>query len=175
LLSLQPAANGVKSGVLKLKPDQSTFENFADMGIAVEPKGDADFGGGAFVFPAGGGDIDPSNGYQGIIGGGGALKFSRESDGAKLKLKNVEAVIHKHKVDVGGTTKGGVFIKLAKATGYGILADDHTSFELKNGDTVLSRVGAHVLSETFGFPFHRGIPLGRLAIKAKITKHQVEE
>lgn len=168
-------ANGVKSGEIKLKPHQSTFEGFADMGIAAEPKAAARFRGDRFVFPADGGDVDPTSGYQGLIGGSGALKLSRESDGAKLKFKNVQVVIHKRKADLGGTVgSDGVFVKLAKVDGYGILTDGN-SFALKKGKATLSRVGAEVLSDTFDFPFHRGIVLGQLAIEAEITKGQVEE
>ena len=167
------AGNGVKSGTIKLKADQATFEGFADMSIAVEPKGDAKSIDGGFAFQADAGDISPDVGFQGLIAGGGALKFSRSTDGAKVKFKNLQVVIHKQKADLGGTVKG-VFVKLAKVSDYAIAGTD-TSFVLKNGDAVLSRVGANVLSEAFDFPFHRGIPLGELKIKATITKHQVEE
>jgi hypothetical protein len=166
-------ANGVKSGEIKLKPDRDTFEALADMGIAVKPKGSARFRDGAFAFPATGGDVDPDAAYQGLVGGDGALKLIRESDGAKLKLKNVQFVIHKRKADLGGFADGA-FVKLAKVDRYGILSDGN-SFDLKMGKATLSRVGAEVLSDTFDFPFRRGIPLGRVAVSAKVTAGQVEE
>lgn len=173
VFAVQVNANGVVSGEVELAPDQATFEGFADMGIAVEPTGPASIGGSGFIFPANGGDIDPAANYQGIIGGLGGVKFTRAGDGAKVKFKALSVVIGPRKASIGAAVRN-TFVKFAKVTEYDISGNDK-SFQLKNGATTLSRGAAKLMKRKFDFPFRRGIPLGTLDIKAKLTKDQVQE
>jgi hypothetical protein len=166
-------ANGVKSGKTKLKPDPATFEGFADMSIAVETTGQAEFKPSGAKFPVSGGDIDPTAGFQGIYGHKGGLMFTRTTDGASVKFKHLEIEIENNKAKLFATAAGDP-LKLAKLAG-GQIAGTDTSFQLKHAETSLSKQGAEVLSDTFDFPFHKGIPLGTVTTKATITAGQVEE
>ena len=165
------SANGVKSGKTKLRPDVDTFEALADMSISVETTGQAEFKPSGAKFPISGGDIDPNAGFQGIYGHKGGLMFSR-SDGASVKFNRLEIVIDKQ-VKLFAFADDDP-IKLAKLQG-GAIAGTDTEFEVQNFKTLLSKQGAEVLTETFDFPFQKGIPLGRITSKATITAGQVEE
>ena len=174
-LAVQVSANGVISGKTKLKPDPDTFEALADMGIAVETTGKAEFRPTGMRFPVNGGDVDPTRGFQGVVGHRGGLTLSR-SDGASVKFKQLVIEIEGRKGDrsklfafVGGTS-----MKLA-ALRDGQLAGTDTSFVLRNAEASLSKQAAEVLTEAFDFPFRRGIPIGTTTTKATITEEQVEE
>jgi hypothetical protein len=169
----QTSANGVKSGKTKLKPDPDTFEALADMSIAVETTGAAEFKPSGARFPVSGGDIDPTAGFQGIYGHKGGLLFSRSTDGAEVKFRHLTIEIEKNKAKLFASASGGE-LKLAKLVD-GKLSGTDTSFQLKKAETSLSRQGAEALTETFDFPFRKGIPLGTVTTKATITKGQVEE
>jgi hypothetical protein len=166
-------ANCVIGGKTKLKPDQDTFEAFADMSIAVETTGRAEFKPSGAVFPVRGGDIDPSAGFQGVYGHQGGLMFSR-SDGAAITFKHLTIEIEKNKAKLFTITDGVAPVKLAQLEN-GQLAGTDTSFQLKNAEASLSKQGAEALSETFDFPFRKGIPLGTTTTKATITEGQVQE
>ena len=168
-------ANGVKSGKTKFKPDPDTFEALADMSIAVDTTGKAEFKPNGAKFPVSGGDIDPTNGFLGVYGHKGGLMFSR-SDGASVKFRYLV-------IQIQPNNNGRLFastddptdpLKLAKLEGVKVGGTD-TSFEFKNADALLAKEGAEVLSDTFDFDFHKGIPLGTITTKATITRGQVEE
>jgi hypothetical protein len=175
LFAVQVSANGVISGKTKLKPDPDTFEALADMSIAVETTGKAEFKPTGAKFPVNGGDIDPTAGYQGIVGHQGGLRLTR-SDGATVKFNRLFIEIEGRR---GGRSKLTAFVageglKLA-ALRDGQLAGTDTSFVLKNAEATLSKQGAEVLTETFDFPFRKGIRIGTTTTKATLTEDQVEE
>jgi hypothetical protein len=166
------SANGVVSGKTKLKPDSDTFEALADMSIAVETTGKAEFKPSGAKFPVSGGDIDPTAGFQGIYGHRGGLMFSR-SDGAAIKFKHLTIEIEQNKAKLFASASGSE-LKLA-ALKNGQIAGTDTSFQLKDAEAELAKQGAEALSETFDFDFHKGIPLGTVTTKATVTEGQVEE
>lgn len=166
-------ANGVVSGKTKLKPDHDTFEAFADMGIAVETTGQAEFKPTGAVFPMLGGDIDPSAGFKGVVVHAGGLLFSR-ADGAEVKFSKLNLVIYNHRTVLNVKASGGDYLRLATLKN-GDLAGTDTSFQLKDAEATLSKPAAELLSETFDFPFPRGIPLGTTTTKGTVSKGQVEE
>lgn len=165
-------ANGVGPGKTKLKPDQDTFEALADMSISVDTTGKAQWTQTGARFPVTGGDVSPRNGFQGIIGHGGGLLFSRSSDGASVKFKRLTIEVEKSKLKLFADADQET-LKLAKLDGGPVGTD--TSVQIKNAEATLSRQGAEVLTETFDFPFRKGIPLGTTTTKASVSKGQVEE
>ena len=171
-LAAGAGANVVEGGKTTLVPDPDTFEALADMSIAVETTGKAEWTDIGAKFPVRGGDIDPQNGFQGIIGHGGGLLFSRSTDGASVKFKNFTIEVEEKKMKLFAFADHEP-IKLAKLAGP--VAGTDTSVLLKNAEASLAKQGAEVLSETFDFPYRKGIPLGTTTTKATITEEQVEE
>lgn len=164
-------ANGVISGKTKLKPDPDTFEALADMSIAVETTGRAEFMPSGARFPVQGGDVAPQAGYKGLVVHTGGLRFSRE--GASVKFSRLAFIIRNNKIRVFARANG-LEQSLMTLTG-GQIAGTDTSFVAKDWEAKLSRRGAETLTETFDFPFQRGIPLGTTTTKATITEEQVQE
>ena len=166
------SANGVGSGKTKLKPDQDTFEALADMSISVDATGRAKWTDTGLKFPVAGGDFTPGEG--GIIAHAGGMLWSRSTDGADVKFKRLEVFAKGKKLKLLAQVSGseGSFIKLAKLDGN--VAGTDTSVQIKNAKATLSKAGAEVLTETFDFPFRKGIPLGTTTTKAQLGG-QVEE
>ena len=44
-----------------------------------------------------------------------------------------------------------------------------TNLKIKGAEATLAKAGAEVLSTTFDFPFHKGIPMGTVTVKASLT------
>jgi hypothetical protein len=163
-------ADPVTGGKTALHPDQDTFEGFADMSIAVGATGAARDGRNAVSFPIRGGDV--SEGPKGSIEHTGGLVFDRNtSAGGTVKFT-------KFTIRIGASGKTKLFAKsehsevrfldldLKHAT---IGGSAGTDLKIKNADASLAKQGAEVLSETFDFPFRKGIPIGTMTIKATLS------
>jgi hypothetical protein len=163
VLALGPAATAapVSSGTTKLALDPDTAEGFADMSIGIEPTGSAKFTQGFFKFPIKGGELDEAG--QGLIlhkggiafftEGGPGVKFTQfeikvGANKAKVFAKSEHAAVRLFDISLEGQAKGKAF-----------------DFRIKDADTTLAKEGAGVLSETFDFPFHKGIEMGHITIK----------
>jgi hypothetical protein len=159
------SASIITSGELGLKPDQATFEGFADMGITVEATGKADFDSDGLSIPFKKSGVGPPPHFRGIVDARGGLLFSR-ADGAELKFKHPQLKIGNEKVKVYFGATGDRFVRLTTIKNFQITGDER-GFELTGGEASLSKPAAEVLSDTFDFPFRRGIPLGTMSIEAK--------
>jgi hypothetical protein len=162
LLMAMPATGApVSSGKTKLALDPDTAEGFADMSIGIEPTGAAKFTQGFFKFPIKGGELD--NAGKGLIlhkggisfftEGGPGVKFTQfeikvGANKAKVFAKSEHAGVRLFDIDLEGQAQGKAF-----------------DFRIKDADTTLAKDGAGVLSETFDFPFHKGIEMGHTTIK----------
>jgi hypothetical protein len=160
-------ADPVTGGTTKLKFDQATGEGFADMSIGIEPTGAAQSGKHGFKFPISGGDI--KKGPKGTITHRGGLAFFTEG-GPGVKFTKFQVKIGQNKTKLfaksGGAVVRFIDLDLADAT---IGGSAGTNLKIKGADATLAKAGAEVLSETFNFPFHKGIPLGTVTVKASLT------
>ena len=168
-LAATTSADGVSGGKTKLKPDQDTFEGFADMSISVDATGRAEWTDTGAKFPVIGGDFTPGRG--GIIGHAGGLLFTRSTDGASAKFSKPAILVRGHRMHLFAQSDHEP-VKLLKLDGE--VAGTDTSVLIKNAEATLSRQGAQVLSQAFDFPFHKGIPFGTTTTKAQLGG-QVEE
>ena len=163
-LSATTAAAPLTDGKTTLKPDPDTMEGLADMSIGVEATGRAEFGANAAKFPITGGDVDsPTKGSIEHTGGlaffsegGPSVKFSKffvelRAKGPKLFAKSGGAEVRFMDLDLEnaefGVTESRLFVTGAEAA--------------------LAKEGAEVLSETFGFPFRKGNPVGTIKVRAE--------
>ena len=159
------SASTITSGELGLEPDQATFEGFADMGITVEATGQAAFGSDGLSIPFKKSGVGPPPHFRGIVDARGGLLFSR-ADGAELKLKHPQLKIGTERVKLYFNATGDRFLRLTTIKNFEITGDER-GFELTGGEAGLSKPAAKVLSDSFDFPFRRGIPLGTMSIEAK--------
>jgi len=159
------SASIITRGELRLEPDQATFEGLADMGIAVEATGKADFDEDGLTVPFRHSGVGPPPHFRGIIDGRGGLLFSR-ADGAEIKFKHPQLKVGNEKVKVFFGATGDRFVRLTTIKNFEITGNDN-GFRLTDGEASLSKPAAEALSETFDFPLRRGIPLGTASIKAK--------
>lgn len=160
------SADPVTGGKTKLKPDQDTFEAFADMSIAVDATGRADWTTTGAKFPITGGEVQVRNRINGLIDHGGGLEFSRD-DGASVKFSKLSVTIVHDKLKVFAKSDHAAvrFLDIDP----GPIAGTDSSLEMRNAKTTLAKEGAEVLSEAFDFPFRKGIPIGTLTIKAAVA------
>jgi hypothetical protein len=159
-------ADPVTGGRSLFRPDVDTFEGFADMTISVGAIGAAEDTPKGVTFPVSGGDFDP--GPDGMIEHRGGLVFSRNTaDGGVVKFTQFVVKL--------GKRKGKVFAKSDHAAvrfmdldfnGF-ITSADGTTTTIQHAKVALAKEGAEVLSDTFDFPFRKGIPMGYMTVKIK--------
>ena len=168
-LILAPAslADTVTGGKTVLKFDQATGEGFADMSIGIQSTGAAKDGKHGFNFPIKGGNV--KSGPKGLIDHKGGLAFFTEG-GPGVKFTKFSVKIGKKKTKLfaksGGAAVRFMDLDLSHAT---ISGSAGTNLKIKNADADLGKAGAQVLSDTFSFPFHKGIHMGTMTIKATVT------
>jgi hypothetical protein len=168
-LATAAVASPVSSGKTKLALDPDTVEGFADMGIGITTTGAARTAQGFLKFPVKGGDIKP-NGRgevdhkggiaffrEGDVENPGSVKFSQfivkiGADKAKVFAKSDHAAVRLFDIDLEGQAQGRAF-----------------DFRIKDADTTLAKEGAQVLSDTFDFPFDKGIDMGHTTIKVLLA------
>jgi hypothetical protein len=168
-LVLAPAslADPVTGGKTVLKFDQATGEGFADMSIGIQSTGAATDAKHGFKFPIKGGDVNA--GPKGQIDHRGGLAFFTEG-GPGVKFTKFSVKIGNKKTKLfaksGGATVRFMDLNLSHAT---IGGSAGTNLKIKNADADLAKAGAKVLTDTFNFPFHKGIHMGTITIKASLT------
>lgn len=163
-------AEQVTGGKTVLKPDQATFEGFADMSIGIEATGAAKFGGKGAKFPVSGGDVDIANATPtGLINHRGGLSFFTEG-GPGVKFSKFVIKLGKNKSKLFAKS-GGAELRFIDIKGVGETAGggDDGVVAIPNAKATLAKEGAEVLSETFDFPFRKGIPLGKINVKAQFS------
>lgn len=163
-LSATTAAAPLTGGTTKLKPDPETLEGLADMSIGIEATGRAEFGPGAAEFPITGGDVDTATkgsiehtgGLAFFTEGGPSVKFSKffvelRAKGPKLFAKSGGAEVRFMDLDLEEANVGVT----------------ESSLIIKGAEAELAKEGAEVLTETFDFPFRKGIPAGTITVRAQ--------
>ena len=161
-------ADPVSGGKSVFKPDVDTFEGLADMSISVGATGAAEDKKRGVNFPISGGDVKA--GPKGTINHKGGLVFSRNTaEGGKVKFTQFIVKL--------GATKAKLFAKsehsavrfmdldLSDAT---ISGSAGANLKIKGADASLAKAGAGVLTDTFAFPFQKGIPMGTMTVKAQV-------
>ena len=166
---LVPAAGAdpVTGGKTVLKFDQATGEGFADMSIGIDTTGAAKNGKRGFSFPIKGGDIN--EGPKGTIDHRGGLAFFTEG-GPGVKFTKFTVKIGKNKTKLFAKSGGAEvrFIDLDLSDRDDQRQRRHEPEDQgRRGDP--GKAGAEVLTDTFDFPFRKGIPLGTVTVKASLT------
>ena len=164
-LATAAVANPVSGGKTKLALDPDTAEGFADMSIGIEPTGAAKFAQGYLKFPVKGGELDDTGkglilhkgGIAFFTEGGPGVKFTQfeikvGNTKAKVFAKSEHAAVRLFDIDLSGQAVGRAF-----------------DFRIKDADTTLAKEGAGVLSETFDFPFDKGIDMGQTTVKVTLS------
>jgi len=148
-------------GTTTLKPNVSTFEALADIGVAVTPIGKAKATNKGIAFPITGAKLSPD--LIGRIDHKGGLKFASES--AKLKVKNFQVKIGEKKAKLFAFA-GGDKVRL--------LDLDLSAAKVKNGGktvkgvkATLAKPGAEALSATFGTQIDKGTKIGKVTVAFK--------
>ena len=161
------SADPVNGGKTVLKPDPSTFEGFADMSIGVQTTGAAKDGKHGLVFPVKGGNVNA--GPKGELDHRGGIAFFTEG-GPGVKFTQFVAKIGQSKVKVFAKSDHAAvrFMDLDLSDAQ-ISGSDGVNLKIKGADAKLAKAGAGVLSDTFDFPFRKGIPLGSTTIKASLA------
>ena len=159
-------ADPVTGGKTVLKPDQATFEGLADMSIGVETTGAAEFGNNGAKFPIKGGDV--SEGPKGSIEHKGGLAFVQDR-GPGVKFSKFTVKIGENKTKLfaksGQSEVRFLDLDLREAT---IGGSAGANLTIKGAEAALAKAGAEVLTETFDFPFRKGIPVGLINVKAQV-------
>ena len=159
-------ADTVTGGKTVLKFDQATGEGFADMSIGIQATGAAKDGKHGFNFPIKSGNV--KTGPKGLIDHKGGLAFFTEG-GPGVKFTKFSVKIGKKKTKLFAKSGGAAvrFMELDRSDAT-ISGSAGTNLKIKNADADLAKAGAEVLSETFDFPFRKGIRMGRITIKADL-------
>jgi len=164
-LAAPAGADPVSGGKSVFKPDVDTFEGFADMTIAVGATGAAKDGRRGVKFPISGGNLNA--GPKGSIEHKGGLVFDRNTAaGGTVKFTKFVVEIGKRKAKLFAKSDHAAvrFMDLdldAVSNGAG-----GSNVTVKNAKATLAKAGAGVLSETFDFPFRKGLSMGTMTIKA---------
>jgi hypothetical protein len=156
------AAAPVSSGTTKLALDPDTAEGFADMSIGIEPTGAARFAQGFFKFPIKGGELNNAGSKGLILHKGGISFFTEGGPGVKFTQFEIKVGANKAKVFAKSEHAG---VRLFDIDLEGQAQGKAFDFRIKDADTTLAKDGAGVLSETFDFPFHKGLEMGHTTIK----------
>lgn len=164
------SADPVTGGKTVLHPHQATFEGFADMSISVGATGAARDGHRGVNFPIKGGDV--TDAPSGSIEHRGGLVFAQNTAAGGI------AKFSTFTVKISASGKAKLFAKsdhsevrfldldLSEAT---ISGSPGSRLKIKSADASLAKQGAEVLTETFDFPFRKGIPIGLVTIKATLS------
>jgi hypothetical protein len=162
-------ADPVTGGKTVFKPDQATFEGFADMSTSVGATGAAEDTPKGVVFPISGGDLT-GGGPKGNIRHRGGLVFSQNFPGGEtLKFS-------KYEVQISQSGKVKLFAKVEQAVVRfldldvnAVSANDAgTRVTFHGAKATLAKPAAEVMSAEFDFPFRKGIPFGKMTIKADL-------
>ena len=161
-------ADPVTGGKSVFKPEVATFEGFADMSISVGATGAAADKHRGVNFPISGGDVGA--GPKGTIEHRGGLVFSRNTaEGGVVKFTQFVVKIGKNKTKLFAKSEHSevrfLDLDLSDAT---ISGSAGTNLKIKGAAANLAKPGAEVMSQTFDFPFRKGIPMGTMTIKASI-------
>ena len=168
LVAPAAVADPVTGGKTVLKPDVDTFEGFADMSMSVGATGAARDAVKGVVFPIAGGDVDED--ARSTIEHRGGLVFAQNTAGGEI-LK-----FSKFTVQIGASGKAKLFAK-ADRSGIRFLDLDLSDatvggtgsiVKIKGAEATLAKPAAKLMSETFDFPFRKGIPIGTINIKATL-------
>jgi hypothetical protein len=158
-------ADPVTGGKTLLKPDVDTFEGFADMSTSVGATGAAEDTTKGVVFPISGGDLDDD--LSGTVEHRGGLVFSQNFAGGEV-LK-----FSKFFVKLNGGNKAKVFAKSGDSEirfldlDLSAAAIDPGAAIQVNSKATLAKPAAELMSDVFDFPFRKGIPIGKVRIKAE--------
>jgi Htaa len=161
-------ADPVTGGKTVFKPDVDTFEGFADMSISVGATGAAEDTAKGVVFPISQGQI--TEGPKGNIRHRGGLVFSQNiAGGETLKFS-------KFQISISQSGKVKLFAKVADAWIRFLDLDTNavstnaagTRLTIHGAKATLAKTGAEVMSSAFDFPFRKGIPFGKMTIKADL-------
>lgn len=160
------APGPITSGKSVLKPDPATLEGFADMSIGVEPTGAAESRRNGYVFPVRSGEFGDD--LRGAVVHRGGLGFFMEGGpGVKFSKFFIRFGAQKAKLFArsGGAEVRFIDLDLDDATI--VNPANRQEVKIKDAEALLGKEGAEVLSETFDFPFRKGIPFGFMTIKVK--------
>lgn len=169
-LVLAPAslADTVTGGKTVLKFDQATGEGFADMSIGIQSTGAAKDGKHGFNFPIKGGHVNVNSGPKGLIDHKGGLAFFTEG-GPGVKFSKFSVKIGKQKTKLFARSGGAAVRFMDLDLSHAPIGTTGTFLKIKDADADLAKEGAEVLSDTFDFPFHKGIHMGTMTIKVSLT------
>lgn len=161
LLGTAATAEARNLGSTTLKPNVSTFEALADLGVAVAPTGPAKVTNKGIAFRITSAKLDDD--LTGKIKHKGGLKF--ESSGAKLKVKNFIIKIGERKSKL---------IAFAGDAKIRLLDLDLNKAKVKNGGTTVKGVratlaepAAEALAATFHAPDLTGAKIGKATVAFK--------
>lgn len=168
-LALAAPASAVKvtGGTTLLKPNKKTFEGLADMSIGVEATGAAKFRRRGATFPVRGGKLKVNRPTPtGLVRHGGGLAFYTEG-GPAVKFSKFAVELGRNEARLFAKS-GGAAVRFLDIEGVGETAGggNRNVVVIRKARAVLARQGAKVLRETFNFPFRKGIPLGKITLKA---------
>jgi hypothetical protein len=168
---LAPAASqagSVTGGKVVLKLDPATAEGFADMGIGIETTGVGKDGKRGFSWPISGGAGELRDGPRGsTLSGGGLAFFTEGGPGTKFFDFGIRFGTRKTQLYARSEGSGGRFLTLDMDKAQ--ISQDATSLKVKDAPATLTRAGAKVLSNTFDFPFDRGLVMGTVTVKATVA------
>jgi hypothetical protein len=173
VLSMATAASADSGGIgtTKLALDPDTAEALADMGIGIEPTGNARFAQGFLKFEVKNGQIVDGKGQLAHTGGiamsmegGSSVKFTQfilkvGNSKGKVFAKSDHAAVRLFDVDLTGQAAGR----------------SEFNFRVKEAPTTLAKPGAEVLSDTFDFPFRKGTDIGLLTAKADVPPPSTQD
>ncbi|HEY8001413.1 MAG TPA: hypothetical protein VID76_05690, partial [Solirubrobacterales bacterium] len=119
-------------------------------------------------FPISGGDV--GDGPKGTVEHKGGLVFARNTaEGGIVKFTQFIVKIGKNKTKLFAKSDHSAVrfldLDLSNAT---IGGSAGTDLRIKGAEASLAKGGAQVLSDTFAFLFHKGIPFGSVTVKATL-------
>ena len=164
-LAATSAAAPVTGGKTLLRPDRGTVEGLADMGIGIETSGQAGFGSKGAKFPITGGDVDARDPVRGSIEHAGGLVFFTEG-GASVKFSKFVIRLRSEGPKLFAKSDGAEVRFLDLDLERAVIGVSERNYQINNADATLAKEGAAVLTETFGFPFEKGIRAGEVNLRA---------
>lgn len=164
----QAASNPVTGGKVVLKLDPSTAEGFADMNIGIQTTGRGKDGKRGFSWPISGGAGEIRPGPRGsTLSYGGLAFFTEGGPGTKFSDFGIRFGSRKTQLYARSEGSGGRFLTLD--LDQAAVSQDATSLKVKDAPATLTRAGASVLSDTFDFPFRRGLAMSTVTVKATLS------
>jgi hypothetical protein len=164
----EAASSSVTGGKVVLKLDSATAEGFADMGIGIETTGRGEDGNHGFSWPISGGAGEIRPGPRGsTLSYGGLAFFTEGGPGTKFFDFGVRFGTRKTQVYARSEGSGGRFLTLDMDEAE--ISQNATSLKVKDAPATLTKAGAEVLSNTFDFPFNRGLAMGTVTVKATLA------